>query len=171
MSDESNQNAPGRKINLLYVLDHDSPVDLQWQRQISKHLYLSRAQGILVERAPFSIPEDEVCRYAAEAEIALFLVSPDLLSLEDARLLNKCFELYEKEQSPRVVPVILRECSWKMSKYGSLVNVPRDRGPVAKWADPDSALANVANEVRGLVESLRKAPRAVPFREGHGIWK
>lgn len=166
-----NLNAPGRKINLLYVLDHESPVDLEWRKKISKHFYLLRKEGLVAERDPFSLPEDDVRRCASEAEVVLLLVSPDLLCMENTKLLDECFNLYERDGFPRIIPVIVRECNWKdVKRYANLTSLPRQSAPVAKWSDADSALASVAKDVRGVVESFGKKPRSVPFLPECGPW-
>ena len=164
-------NAPGRKINLLWVLDHESPVDLEWRRCLSKHLVLCKREGLFAERIPFSLPEDEVERCASEAEVVLFLVSPDSIAMENTKLLDRCLELYEQKSFPRIVPIVLRECDWKKNKrYGGLTELPREKGPVAKWSDGDAALASVARDVRFLLETLRAKPRAVPLPKEHELW-
>lgn len=57
-----------------------------------------------------------------------------------------------EEKEARVVPVILRPCDWKSAPFGKLMAVPKDGKPVTTWADRDEAFADIASQIRRIVE-------------------
>ncbi len=74
-------------------------------------------------------------------------------------------DLYENELEPalelqkqgkaRVVPILLRPIDLKGTALDKLVVLPRNNKPIIEWSNRDAAFAEVAKEIRGVVEQLR----------------
>ena len=52
-----------------------------------------------------------------------------------------------------VIPIILRDCDWKIAEFGKLQALPEGARPVSRWRPRDRAWANVAEGVRHAVEA------------------
>lgn len=59
--------------------------------------------------------------------------------------------------SARVIPVLLRDCDWHPLPFGKLIAVPKDGKAVTLWNDVDEAFADVAREIRRVVEGMGAA--------------
>ena len=107
----------------------------------------------------------EISSALKSADIILFLVSPDFLASE------YCFGVEVDEALARlkrkevlVVPVLLKKCLWKDSRFSELQHIPRDGKDVASWNPPDDGFNTVAEEIRDLIgswEVQRQAEAAV----------
>ena len=51
-----------------------------------------------------------------------------------------------------VVPVIVRPCDWRAAPFGELLAVPKDGKAVTQWPNLDEAYADVARQIRSLVQ-------------------
>jgi DNA-directed RNA polymerase subunit RPC12/RpoP len=90
-----------------------------------------------------------------KAKIILLFVSPYFIES------NYCYEVEGQAALRRysageakVVPVILRPCSWEETPFGKLQALPRGGKPVSRWEDRDEACLNVAIGVMKLVDEL-----------------
>jgi hypothetical protein len=54
----------------------------------------------------------------------------------------------------RVVPVILRPCSWHEAPFSKLQVLPSDAKPVSRWEDRDEAGLDVATGVMSIVDDI-----------------
>lgn len=54
----------------------------------------------------------------------------------------------------RIIPVVLRPCSWTQTPFGDFQALPRDGRPVSRWDDLDEACLNVANGVMAVVDEI-----------------
>ena len=86
------------------------------------------------------------------ADLILLLLSADFLASE------YCFgtEVEKalvrlKRGETKVVPVLLKPCLWKESRFSALQIIPRDAKAITSWVSVDEALEDVANEIRKLV--------------------
>lgn len=107
-----------------------------------------------------------VAEYLRKAHIVLLLVSANFLSPD-------CYGRYEPELrlayerqrrgEVRVVPVILRHCLWQMDLLAELSPLPRGGHPVRSrhWESEDLAFQQIAQELRGLAEDLKRAAAPV----------
>jgi len=87
------------------------------------------------------------------------LVSPDFLDsdyhydVEMARTLER-----SNTGRARVIPIILRRIEgWDKTEFNKLQTLSRDGRPIKQWSDRDEAFAQVAKEIRVVVERLKKA--------------
>ena len=99
----------------------------------------------------------DIKRNMDSARIILLFISPDFLCAE----LMKKIGTYamERQQSNRVtvIPVLLHDTpGWQDAAFGTLQAIPKNK-PVTWFADPDEAIEKVVNEVRAVVEKLRRS--------------
>lgn len=89
------------------------------------------------------------------ARVVLLFVSPHFIEsrycyeVEGAAALRR-----HQIGEARVIPVILRPCSWQEAPFGKLQALPRDGKPVSQWADRDEACLEVARGVMAAVDAL-----------------
>lgn len=141
--------------------------------QLEKQLAMLKRQGVIETWHDRRIGAGQNIDHAIDEhiksdEIILLLVSPDFIASD------YCYEIEMKRAMDRhdageaiVIPVILRACDWHHAPFGKLNATPRDGKPITQWSDTDEAFLQVAQAVRGSVESLTKkagnqAPRTRP---------
>ena len=131
--------------------DRDDLADLR------KHLYLAEKSHLLhiytLDEAPLGAAQALGAARIEQAKVLVPLVSPKLFTEHDG-LLDRMLAAYDA--GGRLVPVLLRDTDLTYSRLRELVALPRERGPIARWADRDAAFTHVAIELRKLCESLRK---------------
>ena len=98
---------------------------------------------------------EEIDTNLGRADIILLLVSADFLNSDYC---------YEKEMQralarhaageARVVPIIVRACTWDIAQFAALQALPPGARPVTLWEDRDSAWTAVANGLKDLAEEL-----------------
>jgi hypothetical protein len=101
---------------------------------------------------------DGASAHAAQADIFLLLVSADLLADTyfhgpEVRL---ALERHRRGEA-RVIPVLVRPCSWKHTTIGSLNPLPADAKPVTRWSNADEAFRSIAAGIAAAA-----APPAAP---------
>ena len=72
--------------------------------------------------------------------------------------MKKALERHEKGEV-KVIPVILRPCSWHTTPFAKLQAAPTDAKPVTSWSDPDAALYDVAGKIERAVADLQQQRR------------
>jgi len=140
--------------------------DEELRDQLETHLKLLQRQGFVSTWHDRKIMEgdswkDVINDNFNQAELILLLVSADFIASD------YCYEIEMKtalqrhsKHEVRVVPVILRACSWLTAPFGKLQGLPKDARPVTTWPDRDEAWNDVANGIRRTVEDLRQQRRA-----------
>ena len=96
-----------------------------------------------------------------EVDLVLLLVSSTFLESEYCR--KELVRALERRKAGKAstVPIILRPCDWQSvfnAKDYKAQALPRDDRPIAggKWPNQDAAFAEVAKEIRSVVERLRR---------------
>jgi 3',5'-cyclic AMP phosphodiesterase CpdA len=68
----------------------------------------------------------------------------------------------------QVVPILVRPCDWRSGPLEELQPLPRNQLPVASWSNRDEAWAEIARELRSLLEfgadRVQPAPTAAPHQ-------
>jgi hypothetical protein len=89
------------------------------------------------------------------ARVVLLFVSPHFIESRYCYEVEGAAALRRHETGEaRVIPVILRPCSWQEAPFGKLQALPRDGKPVSQWADRDEASLEVARGVMAAVDAL-----------------
>jgi hypothetical protein len=137
-------------------------------KELQKHLTLLKREGYISEWYPGEValgeePGELNKQHLNTAHIILLLVSPDFLFEKVAgEQDNYEVELaMEKSQTGTIViPIRLRRIdNWDLAKFGRLVFLPRNGRPVDEWTHRDAAFAEIAGEIRKVVDMLRNRAR------------
>jgi WD40 repeat protein len=130
---------------------------------LKKHLKLWERQGLLTLWTDTDITagtnwEKEIVLHLNTAHIILFLVSPDFLVSEYCygTEMRYAMERYDRGEV-RVIPIILRHCSWQEAPFGKIQALPAHAEPVVGWHDQDEAFTDVARGIRNVVEALTQS--------------
>src|SRR3954463_5276602 len=103
--------------------------------------------------------KSEIDIHLLSADIILLLVSPDFIAsdycwgVEVKRALDR----HERGEA-RVIPIILRPCSWGSTPLGRLQALPSDARPVTSWTNQDAAFENIALNILRIVGSRNIEP-------------
>jgi hypothetical protein len=132
-------------------------------KELQKHLILLKRQKIITDWHPGLItldggtPDEQVMYHLNAAHIILLLVSPDFIFSEE----HGNFEVERAMERGRnkeavVIPINLRNIdNWRNMPFGDLLSLPRNGRPISAWPNRDAAFAEVAREIRGVVERLK----------------
>lgn len=132
--------------------------------ELAKHLKILERNGIIQgwhdrRITPGMEWKGQIDQELELAQIILLLISPDFLNSDycwDIEL-RKAMERHEAKNAI-VIPVILRQCPWKLGAFAKLQALPKDAKPVTSWPDRDEALANVADGILKVANQLRILP-------------
>lgn len=88
---------------------------------------------------------DGVSAHASQADIFLLLVSSDLLtdSYFHGPEVRLALERHRRGEA-KVIPVLVRPCSWNHTTIGSLAPLPTNGKPVTRWSNADEAFRSIA---------------------------
>jgi hypothetical protein len=105
--------------------------------------------------------EKEISSELESANLILLLVSADFLASE------YCFGVEietamarKKRGEAEVVPILLRECPWRRSRFSELQIVPPCAKPIMSWGSTDEAFTSVEEEISRLVSARPPVPRS-----------
>lgn len=126
--------------------------------QLEAHLSLLRNQGLVESWHDRRITagsevDPSIAAALEDSEVILLLVSSDFIASNYcySREMMRAMERHEAREA-NVVPVILRDCEWHQAPFGKLMAAPKDGKPVTLWPDIDRAFADVARQVRRVLE-------------------
>ncbi|GCE30608.1 hypothetical protein KDA_60920 [Dictyobacter alpinus] len=136
--------------------------DKEIYERLDKHFTTMKRLGIIKltrfdNALAGQFSEQRLTEYLNAADIVLFLVSPDFIASDS---------LYENELKPAiarrdqgltwVIPILIKPtANWEEDKnFVGLLALPRNHKPISAWADRDSALLEVAQEVRNVINKI-----------------
>ena len=97
----------------------------------------------------------EIKTQLEKAQIILLLVTSNFLASD------YCYETEmqqavqrHNEGTARVIPIILKPCSWRYSGFKALQALPRDGEPVTRWQDREEAFLDIEIGIRKVIDSL-----------------
>lgn len=134
-------------------------------KEIQKQLIFLRRKKIIKDWHPGLITPDggmadeQTMHHLNTARIILLLVSPDFIFSEKHGNLEveRAMERREAREAV-VIPINLRNIdNWENTPFGGLLAIPRNELPVIEWPNRDAAFAEIAREIRGVVERLAKS--------------
>ncbi|WP_437959531.1 NB-ARC domain-containing protein [Sorangium sp. So ce119] len=137
--------------------------DTEHHDALRKHLAGLERRGVLATWSSQKIaPGDDwqkVTReHLAAAHVVLLLLSADFIA-------GDLDEMVAPVQSDRLLPIRVRDFDWDAAPFRYLRSLPANGKPVTQWPDRDKAWAEIAEEVRLLIDP--SAPRlpssAAPF--------
>lgn len=148
---------PGGTIEIYYSF---VKADEWFARELQKHLVLLKREQYIVEWYPGEVvlgqePSELNKQHLDTARIILLLVSSDFLfdegsNYEVARAVER------SKTGAIVIPIKLRQVpNWDLAPFGKLVSLPRNGKPVIEWKYKDAAFAEIAGEIRRVVDTLK----------------
>lgn len=128
--------------------------------ELDKHLSILQQQDIIKPWQDRKISagtewEGQIDDHLGRANIILLLISADFLSSKycyDIEL-KRAMERHEAGEA-RVIPVILRACSWQNAPFGKLQALPKNGKPVTSWDNTDEALMDICHGINLVVQEL-----------------
>jgi hypothetical protein len=144
---------------LFFSYSHD---DETYRDQLEKHLALLKHQGLIESwhdrRIGAGMVLDDVIDEKLElADIILLLISSSFMDSDYcySREMQRAM-VRHAEGSARVIPVIVRLCDWHSAAFGKLMAAPKDGKAITTWPNLDEAYTDVAQQIRKVVEALRR---------------
>lgn len=144
-------------VRLFYSYSHK---DESLRNDLETHLTLLQRQGLIESWTDRDIEAGDEWKRKIDdnlerAEIILLLVSADFIASEYCyeKEMMRALERHEKNEA-RVIPVIVRDVSWRNAPFAELQALPRNGVAVTKWPDKDSAWRNVSEEIEKIARPL-----------------
>jgi hypothetical protein len=144
--------------------------DKEFLSQLHEHLSGLRREGLLVTWTDRDIHaggviDSDVDEQIEAANLYLLLVSSAFI--ESDYCYQKEFALSlerQKAGEATIVPIIIRECDWKIRDLRQFKALPEDGKAVSSghWRDQDAAFANVVAGLRALIERGPLAGKTTP---------
>jgi hypothetical protein len=167
--------APAGETVKVFLSFVDHPQDRRLQKRLETHLAGLKREGAIeswhAEQLGAGRERREVERLLAEADIILLLISPDYLA-SDYHYEEEMRRAMERhaEGSARVIPIILRATDLEKTPFAGLVSLPRDGRPLNDHQNKDAALKAITEELRCVVEEIRRERRSGDWqgRSGEG---
>jgi formylglycine-generating enzyme required for sulfatase activity len=132
--------------------------------ELAKHLKPLQQEGIITAWHDREIPpgaewQNEIDRHLESAQIILLLISADFLASDYCYSfeLKRALERHESKEAC-VIPVILRSCDWRNTRFGKLQALPADGKAIKSWPDLDEAFTDVVKGLRRSIAQLTPAP-------------
>ncbi|MGH2510889.1 MAG: hypothetical protein ACRDHZ_26290, partial [Ktedonobacteraceae bacterium] len=152
---------PGSVIEIYYSFAKE---DAKFARELQKHLILLKRERYIVEWYPGEVvlgqePSELNKQHLDTAHIILLLVSSDFL-FEKGSSVQGNYEVGRAMERSKagaiVIPIKLRSIpNWDLAPFGKLVSLPRNGKPVIEWRHTDTVFAEIAEEIRKVVDILR----------------
>ena len=146
-------------VRLVYSYSHK---DSKHRQDMETALSQLTREGILVDWSDSSILPGqgisaEFQRKLAQADVVVFLLSPDFLASEECMNEWARARLLASDNARLVrIPIILRPCAWKdFMGQEDLKALPTDAQPVTEFSNPDNAWLDVYDGIKAVVLSLR----------------
>ena len=162
-----------KPVNLFYSYAHE---DRELLGELRAQLAILRRDGSISEWHDRDIGAGtdwnaEIRRELETADLVLILVSPDFINSDYcwSKELKLALDRHEQGRA-RLIPIILRPCSWQDAPFAKLQALPFDSRAVTTWSNRDEAFADIAKAIRKVVRGLRsasveKVPRSPPEPE------
>jgi len=155
-------------INIFFSYSHE---DERLRNELDKHLSILKRNGIINawhDRCimPGKDFDKEISKNLKAADIILLLISADFLASDYCYDNEMKYALQKHDRKEAVViPVILRPCDWKDTRFGKLQAVPANGKPVIKFLTLDDAFLEITDQIKRVVVEMNKAKnQSEPFQ-------
>lgn len=134
--------------------------DEWFAKELQKHLILLKREQYILEWYPGEVvlgqePNELNKQHLDTARIILLLVSSDFLFEKESNY-EVDHALERRKAGAIVIPIKLRQVpNWDLAPFGKLASLPRNGKPVSEWKHKDAAFAEIAGEIRRVVDMLR----------------
>jgi tetratricopeptide (TPR) repeat protein len=133
--------------------------------QLERHLSVLRQEGFIStwHKRKIAAGSDwrvELDHYLNTASLILLLISPNFLAsnYQYGIELQRAMTRYDEKEA-HVIPILLRPCDWKGAPFEKLQVFPRNGTALTLWRNRDAGFAEVAQEIRTVLQTLRSLPR------------
>src|SRR5438874_8903068 len=138
-----------------------SDADRYLQVSLEKHLSsLEREGGVFLwDKHKVKAGQEqqrEIDDQLKRADLILLLISSNFISSDDcyAGDLVNALQRYHVDRT-RVIPILLRPCTWDELTFSSLQVLPRSLLPVTQWSNRDAAFTQIVGEIKAVIQELR----------------
>ena len=156
---------PGHLQSPLSAFISYSHEDEALRAEMETHLKLLKRQGLLDLWSDRCILagsdwQKQIDEGLESADLILLLVSADFIASDYCWgvELKRAMERHAGNEA-RVLPIIVRECSWKSTPFGKLKALPNDGRPVATWGtEPysrDAPWTIIEEGIRSVIKDIR----------------
>lgn len=157
---------------LFFSYSHD---DEAYRDRLEKHLAMLKNQSLIEvwhdrRIAAGSVIDDAIDAELDRADVILLLVSASFLASAYcySREMTRALERHARGEAV-VIPVIVQPCDWHPTPFGKLLATPKDGKAITTWANPEEAYADVARQVRSVVERAGKNDVAKPAQPSPAV--
>jgi hypothetical protein len=98
---------------------------------------------------------DTIQKNLVKSSIVVCLISSDYLA-SDYCMVNELQTALNNKQIEKVniFPVIVRNCSWKHTLFGTMLCQPKDGKPIISWSDTDDVYTEISDSLAVVIKSL-----------------
>lgn len=97
-----------------------------------------------------------LARVLDEANIVIFLLSPEALAAEWTAEALREVQNSARERPIQIIPVLLRQCAWKSSDFSRFRLLPENGFPVEGWSNQNDALKEIVAGVFEVAQGLNR---------------
>lgn len=148
-----------KPLRLFYSYSHKDEI---FREELETHLKLFQRQGLIESWHDRRIEagekwEGEIDGNLKRADIIVILVSSDFIASDYCyeSELKLVLERHNKGEAS-LIPVIIRDVSWRTAPFGKIQALPKDGKAVSTWSDRDTAWRNVAEGIEWVIKKLKK---------------
>ena len=131
--------------------------DRQFLEELQVHMSLLRRNGKIQpwndhDILPGEEWDEKIRQELGSADVILLLISANFLATDyiwEVEL-EKAMARHEKGEA-RVIPVVIRPCSWEAAPFGKLNGLPSKAKPVSKFDDRDEAWLQVVKGIERIL--------------------
>lgn len=148
----------GGKMKKLQLFISYSHKDDTYRLELDKWLVNLKEKGLIESWHDGNLlPGDplvsKIYQKIDEADIILLLLSQDYLYSKACK--EEMEYALRFSQKKKIVPIILKDCTWKETGCRDLLALPKDGIPVAKWATSEEAWLNIYDGIKKVAEELQ----------------
>ncbi len=151
----------GSEVFFLYA---DVEEDRKLVDKLERHLAVMQRQELITTwnkgkmMTPGGDEKSQLNAYIEKAKIILLMVSSDFMTFHylDGTEVEQAMK--RRQDGAIVIPILLRPADYKGAPFEGLLPLPTNRKPVTTWSNLDSALLNVTQGIRKVVEGLKLVP-------------
>src|SRR5947207_1405773 len=148
---------PNQEIKLFYCYARE---DKSLRDELEKHLSWLKSRYELInwhdrEILPGEEWDQVIDAHLKSAHLILLLISPDFMASDYCYGKEMKYALERhKEETCRVIPILLRPTFWEEAPFSSLQLLPTDALPITRWQDRDEAFQDVVTEISRTIKDL-----------------
>ncbi len=143
------------KLPLIFI--SYSQEDEAYLKEFRGHLRFIEKESMVFcdhEITPGGDWDAEIKKQLSQADVIVFLVSASLYNTDYVRNVEiplALDRLKEKEKPPVLIPVIIRNCAWQDSVFGTFTAAPHKGMPISAWNDRDAGWKEVVLALKKVI--------------------